>query len=391
MNTNMMNTPRLLGACLAAGLLLAGLTQAHAATRSYQLVNTSTAGGAQLSGGFTYNDVTHAVETVNITTTADPAAGLVADTFDLVLGLLTYGPEHQLVAQSTTSSPRNVIVLNFGAFLGTQPEYVFTQAPSPGGITYIFVPASNGYLIVNGKAVEVIPNTAPIADAGADQSVYIGATVALNGGASFDAETASQDLGYAWSLSGPVGSAAVLTGGDTATPSFVADVAGSYVLSLTVTDGGSLTGSDEVIITVEDPMEVAKLLLTLARDEIGALTPSQVLKKNSAKELCKEIQEALKEIDKCKLDHAIKEVQEVMARTDGVPLRGAVDGKGHGQDYVIDGAAQGFIYGLLSDAVDSLKVAVCPPKKHGKGDHDDDDHEGHDDDHDRDRKGDHDD
>ncbi|MCB1276686.1 MAG: hypothetical protein KDL09_08905 [Prosthecobacter sp.] len=157
MNTNMMNTPRLLGACMAAGLLLAGLTQAHAATRTYELVGTTTAGGAQLSGGFTYNDVTHLVETVNISTTADPAAGLVADTFDLVAGLLTYGPEHQMVAVSTTSSPSNAIVLNFGAFLGTQPEYVFTQAPSPGGITYIYVSASSSYLIVNGKAVEVLP------------------------------------------------------------------------------------------------------------------------------------------------------------------------------------------------------------------------------------------
>ena len=142
-------------AAIAGLLVLAGLSPVMAATHTYKTRwRDDSRGGAHLSGGFTYNDNTNTVETVNITTEADPAYGLPADTFDNVLGLLTYGPEHQLVAQSTTSSPLNAIVINLGAFLGTQPEYVFTQIPN---ISYIYVPSTNAYVIVNGKAVEVLP------------------------------------------------------------------------------------------------------------------------------------------------------------------------------------------------------------------------------------------
>jgi probable HAF family extracellular repeat protein len=94
-------------------------------------------------------------------------------------------------------------------------------------------------------------NTPPFAVAGENQSVHVGDTVELNGGGSYDAETASEDLLYAWQLvQVPAGSGAVLTGADTVTPSFSADLLGDYTVSLVVTDEGGLSsGADEVHIS----------------------------------------------------------------------------------------------------------------------------------------------
>ena len=94
-------------------------------------------------------------------------------------------------------------------------------------------------------------NNPPTAAAGADQTIRAGDTVLLNGSASFDDNTASPDLQYAWSFSAlPPGSTATLTGADTATPSFVADLADTYVLQLVVTDEAGLASvPDEVVIS----------------------------------------------------------------------------------------------------------------------------------------------
>jgi YVTN family beta-propeller protein len=100
-------------------------------------------------------------------------------------------------------------------------------------------------------APSVRTNARPVADAGPDQSIRAGATVTLNGAASFDDNTTSSALVYGWTLlSRPGNSAAMLTGSHTATPSFFADVAGNYAVELVVTDEGGLTSApDEVNIS----------------------------------------------------------------------------------------------------------------------------------------------
>lgn len=83
-------------------------------------------------------------------------------------------------------------------------------------------------------------NTAPVADAGPDQVItVIGATVQLNaltpGRASYDPD--GDPITFKWSLvSQPAGSTATLTGADTATPAFVADMRGNYLVELVVRD-----------------------------------------------------------------------------------------------------------------------------------------------------------
>jgi preprotein translocase subunit SecF len=81
-----------------------------------------------------------------------------------------------------------------------------------------------------------VANAAPVANAGVNQNVVIGSTVTLDGTASTDANNDS--LSYKWVLqSKPATSSATLTPATSAKPTFKADVAGTYVATLVVSDG----------------------------------------------------------------------------------------------------------------------------------------------------------
>lgn len=94
-------------------------------------------------------------------------------------------------------------------------------------------------------------NTRPVANAGPDQAVATADTVTLDGSGSTDLEGAV--LTYAWTFTQkPDGSSAVLSDPTSATPEFVADVAGEYVLTLEVSDGLLTSQPDSVTITATD-------------------------------------------------------------------------------------------------------------------------------------------
>jgi hypothetical protein len=90
-------------------------------------------------------------------------------------------------------------------------------------------------------------NLPPVANAGPDQTVTTGQLVTLNGTGSTDPN--GDPVTYSWCLRGrPEGSTATLSGANTAHPTFTPDVAGSYVLCLTVNDGQAGSASDSVVI-----------------------------------------------------------------------------------------------------------------------------------------------
>jgi len=80
------------------------------------------------------------------------------------------------------------------------------------------------------------PNQAPVADAGQAQTVSVGDSVLLDGAGSFDPD--GDVITYLWTFFDvPVGASVALDDPTSANPSFIADVAGVYSVSLVVSDG----------------------------------------------------------------------------------------------------------------------------------------------------------
>jgi len=124
-------------------------------------------------------------------------------------------------------------------------------------------------LIVNDGVVESAPDTvsvstvngAPVADAGADQTVPAGSNVQLDGTGSLDPEGAPLSVRWTF-VAQPIGSTATLTDPALVTPTFLADVPGTYTLELVVDDGVQASAPDSVIITATAPPAVVSIAAT---------------------------------------------------------------------------------------------------------------------------------
>lgn len=99
-------------------------------------------------------------------------------------------------------------------------------------------------------------NSVPIVNAGPNQTVPKTTVVTLDGSASYDPN--GDPITYAWVLSSkPLGSAATLSSSTAAKPTFTADLAGTYVATLVVTDGRLTSLSSTVTVTAVDSPPVA--------------------------------------------------------------------------------------------------------------------------------------
>ncbi|MGR9106888.1 MAG: PKD domain-containing protein [Gammaproteobacteria bacterium] len=98
-------------------------------------------------------------------------------------------------------------------------------------------------------------NTAPVADAGPNQTAAVGDTVQLDGSASSDVD--GDSLTYHWSLSVPAGSSAALSDPNIVNPAFVVDVPGSYVAQLIVNDGTVDSDPDTMMVNTVNTAPVA--------------------------------------------------------------------------------------------------------------------------------------
>ncbi len=100
-------------------------------------------------------------------------------------------------------------------------------------------------------------NSKPVANAGPDQTVRVGAVVTLDGSGSSDVD--GDKLSYAWAfISTPLESKAALQNADQVNPQFTVDKPGDYHVKLIVSDGQIGSEADIVIVSTENSPPVAR-------------------------------------------------------------------------------------------------------------------------------------
>jgi hypothetical protein len=101
-------------------------------------------------------------------------------------------------------------------------------------------------------------NSAPVAEAGDDQEIVeVGSEVQLDAGQSYDDD--GDPIEYFWTITeSPEGSTAAISDPYSATPTFVADVHGEYVISLVTTDSfGDVRDASTMAVSFENVKPVA--------------------------------------------------------------------------------------------------------------------------------------
>ena len=139
-----------------------------------------------------------------------------------------------------------------GPTLNPPPLTLILGQGLPGTYRYFIECHNSDYPTVQDESDEIIVliNSAPVANAGADQLVTLPQSSLSVTGTATDVDGNPTIMSTVWSeISGP--SAATITNGSTLTPTFSnMIVAGDYVFRLTVTDDLGLIGTDDMTISV---------------------------------------------------------------------------------------------------------------------------------------------
>ncbi|MFH1701796.1 MAG: PKD domain-containing protein [Nitrospirota bacterium] len=126
-------------------------------------------------------------------------------------------------------------------------------------------------------------NVPPNANAGTDITVHIGEIATLDGSASNDPDDGPSPLSYSWIFVTVLAGSQIgnddIVGADSASPSFTPDVAGTYVLQLTVSDGLD-SAFDNIAVTV---IKKATFCSILGNDPKPSILDQDIFKFNGIK------------------------------------------------------------------------------------------------------------
>ena len=203
------------------------------------------------------------------------------------------------------------------------------------------------------------------------QLPLVGQSVALKSVGTSDPE--SDAISYAWSLvTRPAGSAAAVMSSNAANASLVPDLPGSYTVSLTPSDFLGAGESVTVSFTASSTQSYIEQKLRDAAALAESLPANQVTSKGNQKDFVKKLEKALKHAQHGRYSKAIKELDKVIIRTDGFPLRGALDLSGSSRDWILTQSAQTQLYTWMNQARNVLN-GMLPDNDDGQDDDGNDD------------------
>jgi hypothetical protein len=221
--------------------------------------------------------------------------------------------------------------------------------------TYVvqLVVTDQGALSSAPSQITIGENPPPTANAGPDQLVIVGTVVTLSGsGADADGEP----ITYAWSLTAPADSAALLYAATSSETTFLADRPGVYSAHLTVSDPLGPGEPDAVQITATTASGYAQILIKAAADRILGLSADAVTNRGNQNALMRFLSNAIVALQSDDVDAARQQIEQAILRTDGCAIGGMPDGNGPSRDWITACDAQNQVFPALADAL----AAIAP-------------------------------
>lgn len=193
-------------------------------------------------------------------------------------------------------------------------------------------------------------NIRPVANAGVNQTAIAGDIVFLDGSGSADANL--DPLTYSWWLvSFPTGSQAALDNPNVFQTNFVADLPGTYIVSLVVNDGFVNSNSSNITVTAISVPSTVTNQLTETISVINSLDLSVLKNNNLQNTLTNKISSVLSMVDLGEYQQALDKLQnDILGKTNGCRDNGSPDKN----DWIIDCFSQGEINTLVINTIELL-------------------------------------
>jgi hypothetical protein len=190
--------------------------------------------------------------------------------------------------------------------------------------------------------VTIGENLPPAANAGPDQLLIVNHLVALNGSAS---DPDGDSITYSWQFTGePAGSNAQLGQPNFANATFIPDLPGVYVATLTPSDFLGPGTPSSATITIITATMYAEVQLQAVAAQIQSLPAGAVTTRGNRNALTQLLSHVVEALQRGNASGARHHLQQAISRTDGCALQGEPDGNGPGRDWITTCAAQGQIY-----------------------------------------------
>ena len=264
--------------------------------------------------------------------------------FDYDGDMLYYSWQIAQKPEGSTATLSDPAVVNPTFTADVQGEYVVTLTVSDTWLT-----GTTDSITVS------FNNIAPLADSGGNYAAVVGETVTLDGTNSSD--TNGDPLSYSWSLlTQPEGSTATLANADAPQASLVIDVNGTYVASLTVSDGLLDSEPNTAQIVAISVADATTQNVVETVETINALPDEIFSNPNLGNALTNKLNSVLGMIADGHYEQALSKLQsDILPKTDGCHLNGVPDK----QDWINTCDEQEAVYDSIMEIIARLETLIA--------------------------------